>query len=61
MNQATALKRLKETRKVSTAMLKPLNVTFEQFLRLAQVSPKRHEQAIDALIKRTENTGGDDQ
>ena len=54
MTRATALKRLRETRKVDTKMLKPLNVTFEQFLRLAKVSPELHERVIDALIERTE-------
>lgn len=54
MTRKAALKRLKETRKVDTKMLEPLNVTFEQFLRIAQVGPELHEKVIDALIERTE-------
>ena len=35
MTQAQALNTLKTTRKLNTAMLKPLGVTFEQFLSIA--------------------------
>ena len=54
MTQTQALHTLKTTRKLNTAMLKPLGVTFEQFLRFAQLGPATTEKAIDRLIKRTE-------
>ena len=55
MTQAQALHTLKATRKLNTAMLKPLGVTFEQFLRFAQLGPATTQKAIDLLIERTEN------
>lgn len=54
MTQAQALHTLKTTRKLNTAMLKPLGVTFEQFLRFAQLGPVTTEKAVDLLIERTE-------
>ena len=55
MTQTQALHTLKTTRKLNTAMLKPLGVTFEQFLRFAQLGPATTQKAIDLLIERTEN------
>ena len=54
MTRAQALHTLKTTRKLNTAMLKPLGVTFEQFLRFAQLGPATTELAVDRLIERTE-------
>ena len=58
MNKQKALNQLKETRQLSTALLKPLDVTFEQFLRLGQWPAERQEQAIDRLIAREEKKVG---
>ena len=55
MTQTQALHTLKTTRKLNTAMLEPLGVTFEQFLRFAQLGPATTEIAIDRLIERTEH------
>jgi len=54
MNRLEALSKLKDTRKLRTDMLEPLGVTFEQFLRFAQLNTKTAEKAIDLLINRTE-------
>ncbi len=54
MNKREALDKLKSTRELSTNMLDPLGVTFEQFLRFAQLNTKTAEKAIDLLINRTE-------
>ena len=54
MTTKQALETLKATRKLRTNMLKPLGVTFEQFLRFAQLSPEVSERAVDMLIARTE-------
>ena len=51
MTKKQAITKLRETKVLSTGMLKPLNISFEAFLRLSQVSEKVANEAIEALIK----------
>mgnify|MGYP001283330446 CR=1 FL=1 len=46
-----ALSQLKETRKLYTSMLEPLGIGFESWLRFAQLSDTKRDQAISKLIK----------
>tara|TARA_B100000131_G_scaffold297778_1_gene316834 strand:- start:96 stop:308 length:213 start_codon:yes stop_codon:yes gene_type:complete len=50
MTFAQALNALKETRTLSTNLLAPLGISFENFLRFAQVSSDRQEALLDKLI-----------
>lgn len=50
MTQAQAIKQLAETRELYTDMLEPLCITFEQFLRLAQLPKDRFDAVIDKMI-----------
>ena len=54
MTKKQALKKLKSERVLYTDMLKALDVSFEQFLRLAQWKETRVQYAYDKLIKREE-------
>jgi len=54
MTKKQALKKLKSERVLYTDMLKALDVSFEQFLRLGQCRYSRVQQAYDKLIKREE-------
>lgn len=54
MTKKKALNKLKEERVLYTNMLEALDVSFEQFLRLAQWSEERAQHAYDLLIKREE-------
>ena len=60
MTKKTALKKLKEGRVLYTSMLKALDVTFEQFLRLGQWPEERVQHAYDLLIRREEKKLGGD-
>ena len=51
MNRKQAIEQLTRTKQLSTKMLKPLNIPFEAFLRLSQVSEKTANEVIEALIK----------
>ncbi len=51
MTRKQAIARLQETNELSSAMLKPLGISFEAFLRLSQVGEKVANEAIEALIK----------
>ena len=54
MTKVQAITRLKKTRQLSTGMLKPFGISFESFLRFAQLSDERCEQLIDQLIAKLE-------
>ena len=56
MTQQEAIRRLAKTRQVSTAMLKPLGLSFEVFLRLGTRTPKRYSECVDALLRQFEAT-----
>jgi hypothetical protein len=47
-----AVKQLNNTRVLSTDLLKPLNISFESFLRLGQMSQKQRDAAVERLIKK---------
>ena len=52
-----AIEKLKRTRDLSTGMLKPLNISFESFLKFAQLkynNEKQAQQIIDKLIEHFE-------
>lgn len=51
MTRKEALKELKETKTLTTQLLNPLGVSFEQFLKLAQANQKQQTIAINKLIK----------
>ena len=55
MNKIDALEKLRETRQLDTTMLKPLGITFEQFLRLGQFDKERYERSIDRFIRREDS------
>jgi hypothetical protein len=46
-----AIIQLKETRDLSTGLLEPLGIGFENFLRFAQLDKKYQDRVIDKLIK----------
>ena len=48
----SALAELAKTREINTAMLSALGLSFEHFLRYAQISKENQQQFIDLLIKR---------
>lgn len=48
--QRKALEQLVSTRKLTTAMLPDLGLSFEQFLQLSQLSDKQWNAAIDRLV-----------
>ena len=50
-----ALNKLKETRTLSTNLLEPLHVSFEFFLRFAQLSDKGSEKVLSRLIEKLES------
>ena len=55
MTKQKALEKLKETKELSTNMLKPLNISFESFLKYAQIgSEKKQKETIEKLIKALE-------
>jgi hypothetical protein len=54
MTFAQALSALKETRTLSTELLRPLGITFENFLWFSQLSGVRHETVLNELIAHLE-------
>jgi hypothetical protein len=54
MTFAQALSALKETRTLSTELLRPLGISFENFLRFSQLSGIRHETVLNELIAHLE-------
>ena len=53
-----AFTKLKETRRLSTDLLKPLAIPFENFLRFAQLSDAKQEQLMTDLIEHFEHCAG---
>ena len=49
-----ALNKLKETRTLSTNLLEPLHVSFEFFLRFAQLTDEGSEKVLSLLIEKLE-------
>ncbi len=47
-----AVKQLNNTRILSTDLLKPLNISFESFLKLGQMSQDQRDAAVERLIKK---------
>ena len=54
MTKKQALQKLKSGRVLYTNMLEALDVSFEQFLRVAQWNEAKVQRAYDKLIKREE-------
>ena len=54
MTFAQALTQLTETRTLSTDLLAPLGIPFENFLRLAQMSDERHQALLTKIINHLE-------
>jgi hypothetical protein len=52
MTYEKAVKQLNNTRVLSTDLLEPLNISFESFLRLGQMSQKQRDAAVERLIKK---------
>ena len=52
MTYEKAVKQLNNTRILSTDLLKPLNISFESFLRLGQMSQDQRDAAVERLIKK---------
>jgi hypothetical protein len=50
MTTEQAIKALKETRQLSTAMLEPLGISYESFLRFSQLPDKKADEIISGLI-----------
>jgi hypothetical protein len=51
MTKQQALKKLRETKQLSTAMLKPLGIGFETFLRLGQLPDHKYNEMIDRYLE----------
>ena len=56
MTKKEAIQKLIENRVLTTKMLKPLNISFESFLRFSQLPKKQAETIIDQLIKKIGKT-----
>ena len=54
MTFAQAFSALKETRTLSTELLRPLGISFENFLRFSQLSGVRRETVLNELIAHLE-------
>jgi hypothetical protein len=54
MDKQTAVNKLKANRTISTDMIPALDITFEQWLRVAQYNEKSFQICIDRLIAREE-------
>lgn len=51
INTINAMNKLTKEKTLTTEMLKPLNITFETFLRFTQLAKKDQDFLIDKLIK----------
>lgn len=58
MTPKQAYQELKKTRTISTAMLKPLGVSMDQFLQLGQLPKAKHDEIIDKYLKHLEQKFG---
>ena len=54
MDKQTAVNKLKSNRTINTDMIPALDITFEQWLRVAQYNGKSFQICIDRLIAREE-------
>ena len=52
LTKQQAIAKLQNTRQLSTDLLQPLNISFELFLRFAQLSKKQEQDIIEKLIKK---------
>jgi len=52
MTYEKAVKQLNNTRVLSTDLLEPLNISFESFLRLGQMSKEQRDLAVERLIQK---------
>ena len=52
MGKEETLRQLKETRKISTAMLSDIGMSFEVFLRYAQLSEQAQQKIVTKAIKK---------
>ena len=50
MTKKEAIKKLTETKILSTDLLEPLGISFETFLKFSQMNKKQQEEAINNLI-----------
>ena len=50
MTKQQALKELRETKTLTTRMLKPLGVSFETFLKYSQLTKEKREEVIREVI-----------
>ena len=55
MTKEQAIQKLTETKCLSTDLLKPLGISFEKFLQLAQFNKQQQEDAIRNLIIKLNN------
>lgn len=58
MTREEAYRALKAGKPLSTAMLEPLGISFESFLKFAQLGDKRMSQIIDQYLKTLEKKYG---
>ena len=54
MKKITAMKKFLATRELSTELLKPLGISFESFLRFAQLPKEQADQLIASLVVKYE-------
>ena len=52
MTYEKAVKQLNQTLTLSTDLLEPLNISFESFLRLGQMSQEQRDAAVERLIQK---------
>ena len=51
MTKQEAVKKLRETKELTTGMLEPLSISMDSFLRLAQAPKDAQERIINLLIQ----------
>lgn len=55
LTKEQAVKKLKETKNLTTGLLQPLNISFESWLKYAQIeNENRQKEIINMLIKKLE-------
>lgn len=60
MTKEQAIKKLTETRILSTDLLEPLGISFEKFLQFAQLKPNQQQIAVRHLIIKLHNENNKD-
>lgn len=58
MTRKQAIKKLVETREITTGMLKPLNITFDSWLQYAQLDADKRDKIVTGLIKLVQPSEG---